>query len=313
MLKIQQMAETVAKNGVQIYNLENTDDVDEKSKRTVRKSTKASHLFWQALSKNTPFVFSPVNIAPVSLAEDDSMMDDFVEFEKPFEIFSIEVAGQNITVSRPEDKQKVSIACIMILPVQAAKERYFAFVLYFYEGEPYVFMEGCWNKLEHDQTGIEFMSFEEDEFLPKRRANIAPNNFIAQLAKKYTDRLNQSSVVGVENTAINVNHRDEKNKRTRTQIKNICHIVPKNMRPSYKSTTTKEIQWTHRFWRRGSWVNFYIDDNKKEIDYTRIGKNRAGEYTEYGRTWRLETIVNQDKEHLPLINKIRMVKNSQPD
>lgn len=69
-----------------------------------------------------------------------------------------------------------------------------------------------------------------------------------------------------------------------------------------ESSGRTSIQFSHRFWRRGTWVRFFNDDGS--IDMSNIGKNRAGEYCVQGKTWRNETIVGD--ENLPLISKNRV-------
>lgn len=92
------------------------------------------------------------------------------------------------------------------------------------------------------------------------------------------------------------------------RISKVIYITPKNKTKEISDKEGHPINWTHRFWRRGHWMHFWTDQNKNELNLKKIGKDRSGEYVEQGRTWVIEAIIHKDKEHLPLINKLRVVK-----
>ena len=318
MLKIQEMAEVVKGNGVFIYEF--VDDGSDKMNQTARKSFGAEQFFWQAFRQNNVFVFSPLNKEPSSLDMDVSDLDfikkEMRDFHQPFNVFSIEVANQNITTAHPTSDRKIDIGCIMIYDMgaenkfESRKNLKMLFVLYYFEKKPYVFMEFVGDfKSDFDKsTQVEMFCINIDG---KKMSNFVMQNIYSEIIKKMTDRLNSQSSVGVESVDIKIHYRGKHNSREKAEIRKIVHIVPKKYRPDYKPVFKKEIEWTHRFWRRGTWVNFYKEDGS--IDMSKLGKNREGEYVEFGRTWRIESIVNSDREDLPLVSKTRVVSQNDAD
>lgn len=303
MLQIQRMAETVKEKGVQIYSQE-MEDGDKKFSGKARKSYYSEQLFWKAFDKNHPFVFSPLNPTPLDLMEDSIM--EYESFDAPFEVFSIEVAGQNITVAKDVTKFAVNISCLMVIRMQHESDNTgnFVFVLYEANGEPYVFMELISTvTTKNADGGVNLMVFEN--FDPGKNWTAIANNVFSQLIKAFVDRLNGTSTVGIENANINIHYNGKHNKRMKTSIKRIVHIVPKSARHTHRPLTARNIEWTHRFWRRGTWVSFYNEDGT--INMNKIGKDRDGNYNVLGKTWRIESLVNADREDLPIVNKTRIV------
>lgn len=323
MLYIQKMAETVKESGVSVQ-IQTVEDImltklresdGSYAKFTMAKSFNAQLRFWEAFAKNNVFVFSKINETTEHLLEDETMAK-YQEFESPFSIFSIEMANGPITSSNPaESSQQVNIECIMVVDNAFSVDNYdgppakAVFSLYRAGHKNFVIMDLMFNEWTDSLDGSSTMShIAFPNFDHGKNYVFRSNDWTSELVKRYTDRLNDNSIVGQEETHINIHYRGKHNSKEKAQIRRVVHIVPKKFRNSYKSSSGKEVEWTHRFWRRGTWVYFYTDDKKSSIDYGRIGKNRDGEYCEHGRTWRVESIVNKDREDLPLIQKTRIVK-----
>lgn len=97
------------------------------------------------------------------------------------------------------------------------------------------------------------------------------------------------------------------------KIRHIVHIVPKRLRESFSREHTS-IDWSHQWEVRGHWRNFYLNHETGEIDYSKPGKNREGDYCIKGSTWVKEHVKGD--ENKPLIKKTRIgpvpVDPSQP-
>lgn len=304
MLKIQKMAEVVKAHGVRVYSQELNTETN-KYEGKARKSFHAEELFWKSFDKNHPFVFSPINPIPLDLMEDSIL--NYESFDAPFEVFSIEVAGQHLTVAKNPSEFDVKISCIIVTKMAHSNTDntgHFIFILYEAGGEPYVFMELVSTvTAKNDDGQINLMIFED--FDPGKGWAAIANNMFSTLIKQFVDRLNGTSTVGIENANINIHYRGRHDKRMKTSIKRIVHIVPKSARQNHKPLITRNIEWTHRFWRRGTWVSFYNEDGT--INMNKIGKDRDGNYNVLGKTWRIESLVNADREDLPIVNKTRIV------
>ena len=308
-LQIKKMAEIVSQEGVQIYEMIYNPETG-MTENKARKSYEAERIFWRAFDKNIPFCFSPIHEIPTVVAENDNILADYKQFDIPFSVFSIEVSNQMITVSN-DPKAPIGIGCIMVCDRMETSNDFdklkpiMLFILYYYQNVPYVFLEFISSDQMTDD-GQHLKLFKIDNFDVNKDATFAFHNIHTHIISEFTERLNKESTVGNEDVNINIHYKGKHNKRQKTQIRRIVHIVPKSARKLNHSISGKEVEWTHRFWRRGTWVNFYKEDGS--VDFNKVGKNRDGEYCEYGRTWRIESIVNQYLEHLPLINKTRVVK-----
>jgi hypothetical protein len=100
---------------------------------------------------------------------------------------------------------------------------------------------------------------------------------------------------------------DRTKKRDYVKINTIIRVIAKDRRSVTKPLVAKEINWTHRWLVRGHWVTFWQDDAKTLVDYSKIGKDRSGEYYVKGYTWRVEHEKGPDEAPL-IANKTRIVK-----
>lgn len=328
MLKIQRMAEAVKADGVKIVTFDNS------GKATSRNSFAATQLFWQVFEKNNPFVFAATYGPAKEINENEDINKDYVDFERPFDVFSYELPNAFVTVDHESGNKGVNIDCVMIFSrgvrtwqsdiltaldeyekydssksiVSAAFDpqsphRQFAFIYYVVNGKGFVLFDGMWEPHLNEHGNPQILIFDEFDF--GKPAAFMPQNFISHLTKKFTERLNQVNTVGQELVNINIYYKGKHNEKRTAKIRKVVHIVPKKIRDDYVSLNKKKIEWTHRFWRRGTWVNFYNPDGS--IDYSKIGKDRDGNYNIPGKTWRIESLVNADREDLPIVNKTRIV------
>lgn len=80
----------------------------------------------------------------------------------------------------------------------------------------------------------------------------------------------------------------------------------KEKEESVRAVSGNEIEWTHQWEVRGTWVTFWLDDEKTIVDTSRIGKDRDGDYNVIGYTWRVHHVKGpKDK---PLIKKSYIVE-----
>lgn len=96
-------------------------------------------------------------------------------------------------------------------------------------------------------------------------------------------------------------------KRSRT----IRRIIRISLDRNYQATRPiagRAIDWTHRWTVRGTWVAFWRDNTRTEVDMTRLGKDRNGDYCVKGYTWRVEH--EKGPEDKPLIKKTRILEAS---
>lgn len=93
-------------------------------------------------------------------------------------------------------------------------------------------------------------------------------------------------------------------------IRRVLRIVPRKLGKTVKPLFGRSVEFSHRWSVRGTWVTFWKDDAKTEIDMSRIGKDRNGDYCVRGHTWRVEHI--KGPEDKPLIKKTRVVAPDEP-
>ena len=92
--------------------------------------------------------------------------------------------------------------------------------------------------------------------------------------------------------------------KTSRKIRNIVHVFPKSYATKKYEPTGREIDYSHRFAVRGHWMRLF-KKGTTEIDYSRIGKDRSGDYCIGGFTWRSDFV--KGPEEAPLILKTRLV------
>lgn len=114
------------------------------------------------------------------------------------------------------------------------------------------------------------------------------------MVKKYLDALGAHRS-GAETARTSVRVGNGASKRQH-RIRRIIHVASKKVIQS-DSPVFRDVDWSHRFSVRGHWRT-----------HNGLGKDRDGNYSVHGYTW----VVHHTKgpEHLPLINKTRLVKKS---
>jgi len=116
----------------------------------------------------------------------------------------------------------------------------------------------------------------------------------------------QTARMGSEDVKEKVKLGSGKAKRTHT----IRRVIRISFDKNYEVTRPlagKTIDWSHRWTVRGTWVTFWKDATKTEVDFSKVGKDRAGDYCVHGYTWRVEHTKGPDDK--PLIKKTRIVEN----
>lgn len=84
------------------------------------------------------------------------------------------------------------------------------------------------------------------------------------------------------------------------------YISTKEKREAKYQYEGKKTTWFRRFAKRGHWRRFFIEGTE-EIDYSKTGKDREGNYVVKGMTWVVDHIVGPDDA--PLMKQTRVVKN----
>lgn len=131
-------------------------------------------------------------------------------------------------------------------------------------------------------------------------------DYMGELARYYLGRLRQEKD-GCEAVAeaLRVPGPNPKKRRFH-EIRRIFHVRPRAMAAAaYPGQAPRAIDWSHRYEVRGHWMHFWADEAKSQLDAGRLGKNRQGEYVEFGRTWRRPH--EKGPEDKPLIKKVRLV------
>lgn len=221
--------------------------------------------FWKYVEAAEVFVFTPKNKSPEFCDHEEL----YPEIDPPFEVMSIEMLGDRPITSIHEDDKKdgifeASVYCILNFEIQDHGKLYYGQFLL-------------------TKTNNEWLVFS--------------TNAMRQVVKTMLDRISVESD-GLERIRAKVKIGTGKSKKHH-RISKIIHIMPKSRRARIEdATVTREIDFSHRFVRRGHWRDLP----------GRLGKNRAGDYCVSGKTW-----VNDSKpigpEDKPLIKKTRLVKN----
>lgn len=219
--------------------------------------------FWDFIEECQPFVFSlrgETLEAPEVKDENGETID--VPFDAPFKVFSIEMLDGLVTVPEHGADMPTSVHCIVVVE---------------YEPRDYVYYTHLTTVLNGETLNVVLKTDELDG-----------------LAVKFIERMNREKC-GTEKIRERVKIGVGKSKRTVT-FRKIVHVRPKKIFDSkdLESFSGRQIEWTHRWWRRGHW---------RKIDG--LGKDRAGIYRVAGQTWVTEhTAGGQDA---PLISKVRVV------
>jgi hypothetical protein len=227
----------------------------------------------------------------------DNAVDDIPDYpveqlDAPFPVFSIEMQTKPIVRLVSPSGGTSNVHCVMVaelssnqisteLVMRAADEA----------SSPALFVVFC--LVDRLKGGKHVMLF---------RVSEDHNRRIYDLVRSNLDRL-AADKDGVEEVPDVVMLPAGKNgtKKKPHPIRRIFHVVPRNMYKRYGLGPGREIDWTHRWSVRGHWVHF--------TDKAKVGKNRAGEYVERGRTWRSEH--EKGPEDKVLVKKTRLVKESE--
>jgi hypothetical protein len=295
-LEILRMAEVVKKQGGVYCSVLNKED-------ELKVQPFFTELFWNLFKKNQALCFSLSNQTPQELDSDNGLWD-FYTVDSPFEVFSIEVLNGRVTVGRDEVIGKnVNINCILFadaqIPFSSTGGGLWAFVLYEIEDTTLVMVHLCYN--------VEVDNKENTGVVVKMNGiQFVPMNSLTEIAQKFIARLNTEKA-GAVKTNERIKVRNARGENEHYKIRRVIHIVPKDQVSSYAKENKLNIDFSHRWFVRGHWVCFWTDETKTKIDLSKVGKNRAGEYVEVGRTWRTEHIKGPD--HKPLIRKTRIVQS----
>jgi hypothetical protein len=237
--------------------------------------------FYDCVKSCQTFVFTPTDLEDDQRAIPEERGD--VELAVPFRICSFEMLGENnyISVSNTTDqmeyKVNVRIGCIMNVVLD-------------------------WDDGDKEHMQYIFCSQKYDDGMIQHQVMVSKTASMENLIEIYCDRINKE-VEGSEKVKEKVRIGIGKD-RVIHKIKRIIHIRPKGKSQQILGVVG-EVNWSHRFLRRGHWRNFYINKEKTIFDKNKLGKNRAGDYCVAGKTWVIDSVIGD--EDLPLIKKTRLV------
>lgn len=239
-------------------------------------------LFWLAVMENEVFVFAAGEL----LGEEADCRDD-EPLDAPFRTFSIEAGGGFLVRVSAPDAGEIVTTCVMVHELSATKRVYFWLGGRLKDGELVDPSVGC----DH--------------------SHVTPDH-CGTIVRGYLDRLAVWKD-GVEETKeiVRVPGKNPK-KREYREVRRIFHIRPKGLMesPLPGEQKPRKINWSHRYSVRGHWVHFWLDKEARQLDESRLGKNRDGEYVERGRTWR--TAFEKGPTDQPLVKKTRLVHDAKP-
>lgn len=220
--------------------------------------------FWEVAEICQPFVFTiegETKVPPEIIDEAGNTL--YKTFDAPFPVFSIEILNGDVTVpsfmDAFEDRQFYT-HCILVWEIEPRRYAYYV--------------------LGTVDTGGRVKTF------------VYQTRTLDALVEAFVDRIN-SQACGTEKVRERVKIGTGKTKKIHT-IRQIVHVRPKSKRPERTEESGREIDWSHRWWRRGHWRQT-----------AKLGKNREGVYCVEGFTWVSEHEVGPDDK--PLIRKTRIV------
>lgn len=253
--------------------------------------------FFNLVPDNEVFVFTR---APGIQGPQNIPDYDFGPLDAPFPVFSIELTDGPVTSSEGDPGaaiQTSDIYCILVAEFQALARAVME--------NPNLIIPDAFKQATHDK----FMTF---TYVRARRwdgthydrviylsVGRDVNSKMYDLVRVYLDRLavEKDGMEEVPDVVMLPAGKGGKKKKPHP-IRRVFHIVPKSRARTYSPGPGRAVDWTHRWLVRGHWVHF--------TDTARVGKNRAGEYVERGRTWRSEH--EKGPEDGPLVKKVRVVK-----
>jgi hypothetical protein len=243
--------------------------------------------FWKRVEECEVFVFTPKDAEPSDLAsqtliregktegDPEVMALRYPQLDAPFKAFSYEMLGDcDITVPKLFDQVPITIKCVMVWELAPKKYCYYMLAVV------------------HD------------------REMVITTATLGELTKSFLDRLGpEKSGLELRRDRVTIGQGKAKRKHT---IRRLFHIVPKGKIIEYEGQGTgRTIEWTHRVSVRGHWRTHWLDKATGTVDMGVIGKCREGCPCVAGHSW-----VNEHArgpEHLPLIKKVRLVKEETAD
>lgn len=227
-----------------------------------RKQSMADDLqrFWDYLPETEVFVCVWPNFEQAEGVYAAAAADEGTPLDAPFRCFAFESAQSDRPLAMVYNgKTDTQLFCLMVCEVDATTRVYYGLVAD-EKGQLHPF---CDHMNDHDACG--------------------------RLTRVFLKLLATASD-GVEyvHQPIRVRTASPKTKRYH-ELRRVFHIRPHKLRFTRlpgEDRTPRKIDWSHQWSVRGHWVRFWTDDTRTQLDTTRIGKNRAGEPVERGRTWR---------------------------
>jgi len=188
---------------------------------------------------------------PREASEEDHPID------QPFEVFSMEYAGDHyITVPRDDDPIKVYIDAMICEEVGKA-HRYYLLVI---------------------TNGVESVLCLEGD------AASAYSSVVAGMLEKL-----KRFDCGVEKVKENVSYRSKDSKKKKNISKDVVFIVADRGNTPKPALGSRNVEWSHAFEVRGHWRSY---PNKPDF----VGVDRHGDRTQPGRTWVKHHTRKEDKE-----------------
>lgn len=233
---------------------------------------------WAAFAECQPFVFAR---SQDQMSETINIDTDKLVLAAPFKVFSFEMLNDYKLELRPlaADSRKVYCRCLVTIEKAPGQFAFFILAEAIYTDEI---------KAIADEV------FEQAHSVKYFRAVMVNDEIGKGIISSYMRLLNKGQS-GVESVRTSVKIGSGKSKHTH-RIRRLVHVWPKKMVREYlQGSPSKQIDWSHRWLRRGHWVKLP----------GRLGKDREGNYCVKDWTWRSEHEVGP--EHLPLINKVRLV------
>lgn len=223
----------------------------------------------------------------------------FEPMDAPFPVFSIELTDGPITSSDGDPGAVVrnaEIYCILVAEFEALARAAFK--------DPAIKVPDDFKHITGDKI-LTFSYVRSTQFDGTYRYHVVylavgrdTNTKMYDLIRVYLDRL-QVEKDGMEEVPDVVMLPAGKGGRKKKPhaIRRVFHIMPKSRARTYSAPSGRTIDWTHRWVVRGHWVRL--------ADANRVGKNRAGDYVERGRTWRNQH--EKGPEDAPIVKKTRIV------
>lgn len=230
----------------------------------------ANELFWHLVEKSQQFVITPTSGEPESIDFDwTGLSSERIQLDAPFETMSLELLDGDLTVPNPSS----------FIPSQRK------------EGDVPTWIHTV---LTHEVAPRQFNYFVHLSLGERwKEEHVLYTGYAADpLVKRLIDRINTEQC-GTEHVRQRIKISSGATKRVHT-IRRIVHVRPKKIRTESQGVTGKQIDWTHRWWRRGHW---------RTVEG--LGKNRSGDYCISGKTWVIEHTAGAPDA--PVIKKTRLI------